>query len=69
MKKWEYMALHRGFSDSDDIFIAEIEGKGTFMMELNTLGSDGWELVCINERMAILKRELARPQQRAASLF
>lgn len=67
MKHWEYMALHQSFSDNENIFVAEIEGRETFMMELNALGSDGWELVCINDRIAILKREL--PKARDTSLF
>lgn len=67
MKKWEYMSLHQGFSDNEDIFVAETEGRETFMMELNALGSDGWDLVCINERIAILKREIML--QRESRLF
>lgn len=41
MEKYEYKTL---YSDAKGIFGGKVD-KGTFQMELNELGSQGWELV------------------------
>lgn len=59
MKTWEYMSIQQGFSDADDIIVAAHEGAELFVEDLNTLGSQGWELVTIyGDDRAILKREI-----------
>ncbi len=50
MKQFEYK-----FVKTNTVFESEFESY------LNKLGSEGWELVCLDEECFVLKREKAAP--------